>query len=429
MIEFSLDGRSGVSPYLQVVQQVRQALRLGLLREGDQLPTVKDVVARLAINPNTVLKAYRELERDGLVAARPGVGTFVTRTLDRRLAGRARAAAPGPARWLAKARLAGLDEESIEALFTSTFRAAQRGDSVTAVLRTEGLGKRYRRRWALSDCTLEIPAGHVTGLVGPNGAGKTTLLSLAVGLLAPDRPAPSRSAAAARPPTRPSWPRSASSPRTPRRTPGLSVADHLRLGAHLNPRWDDALARSRVERLGLDPAQRAGRLSGGQRAQLALTLGPGQAARAADPRRAGREPRPARPPRVPAGADGGRRRARAQRRCCPRTSCPTWSGSATTSSCSSTPQVRVAGDVEALLDTHHRLTGPRRDPATLPADQHVVSASHTDRQSTFVVRTDAPVLDPAWTVGRARPGGPRAGLHGRHAEPSRPAAGAGGRCR
>ena len=124
MIEFSLDGRSGVSPYLQVVQQVRQALRLGLLRKGDQLPTVKDVVARLAINPNTVLKAYRELERDGLVAARPGVGTFVTRTLaDSSLA------AHEPLRrdlqrWLAKARLAGLDEESIDALFTSTFRGA-----------------------------------------------------------------------------------------------------------------------------------------------------------------------------------------------------------------------------------------------------------------------------------------------------------------
>src|SRR6195952_3802672 len=81
MIEFSLDSRSGVSPYRQVVHQVRRALRLGLLVEGDQLPTVKDVVASLAINPNTVLKAYRELERDGLVAARPGVGTFVTRTL------------------------------------------------------------------------------------------------------------------------------------------------------------------------------------------------------------------------------------------------------------------------------------------------------------------------------------------------------------
>jgi GntR family transcriptional regulator len=125
VIEFSLDSRSGVSPYLQVVQQVRQALRLGLLTKGDQLPTVKDVVARLAINPNTVLKAYRELERDGLVAARPGVGTFVTRTL-----ADASLAAHEPLRrdlqrWLAKARLAGLDEESIDALFTSTFRGAQ----------------------------------------------------------------------------------------------------------------------------------------------------------------------------------------------------------------------------------------------------------------------------------------------------------------
>src|SRR3954465_12648830 len=117
VIEFSLDARSGVSPYLQVVQQVRHALRLGLLREGDQLPTVKEVVAELAINPNTVLKAYRELERDGLVAARPGVGTFVTRTLtDTTLS------AHGPLRqdlqrWLIKARRAGLDEESIEALW------------------------------------------------------------------------------------------------------------------------------------------------------------------------------------------------------------------------------------------------------------------------------------------------------------------------
>ena len=123
MIEFSLDSRSGVSPYLQVVHQVRRALRLGLLVKGDQLPTVKDVVASLAINPNTVLKAYRELERDGLVAARPGVGTFVPRTLaDSSLA------AHEPLRrdlnhWLASAREAGLDEESIEALFMSTFRA------------------------------------------------------------------------------------------------------------------------------------------------------------------------------------------------------------------------------------------------------------------------------------------------------------------
>jgi GntR family transcriptional regulator len=122
VIEFHLDTRSGVAPYLQLVQQVRQALRLGLLRTGDQLPTVKDVVAKVAINPNTVLKAYRELEYEGLVAARPGVGTFVTRTL-----GDDTLAAHGPLRrelerWLAKARAAGLDEESIEALFLATFR-------------------------------------------------------------------------------------------------------------------------------------------------------------------------------------------------------------------------------------------------------------------------------------------------------------------
>jgi DNA-binding transcriptional regulator YhcF (GntR family) len=128
MIEFHLDTRSGVSPYQQLVHQVRSALRLGLLHEGDQLPTVKDVVAALAINPNTVLKAYRELEREGLVSAKPGVGTFVTRTLaDDTL----KAHAPlrrDLQRWLAKARGAGLDEESIEALFISTFRSASQQD-------------------------------------------------------------------------------------------------------------------------------------------------------------------------------------------------------------------------------------------------------------------------------------------------------------
>lgn len=123
MIEFHLDARSGVAPYLQITQQVRQALRLGFLHEGDQLPTVKDVVARLAINPNTVSKAYRELEHDGLVAARPGVGTFVTRTLsDASLASHS-ALRTELQRWLGKARKAGLDDESISALFKDTFRA------------------------------------------------------------------------------------------------------------------------------------------------------------------------------------------------------------------------------------------------------------------------------------------------------------------
>jgi GntR family transcriptional regulator len=123
VIEFHLDARSGVAPYQQLIQQVRHALRLGLLREGDQLPTVKDVVGLLAINPNTVLKAYRELEYQGLAAARPGVGTFVTKTLSD-----ASLVAHGPLRqdlrrWLGRARQAGLDDESIEALFMNTFRA------------------------------------------------------------------------------------------------------------------------------------------------------------------------------------------------------------------------------------------------------------------------------------------------------------------
>jgi GntR family transcriptional regulator len=123
VIEFHLDGHSGVAPYMQLIQQVRHAMRLGLLTEGDRLPTVKDVVAKIAINPNTVLKAYRELEYEGLVAPRPGVGTFVTRTLtDKSLAahGALRDELRG---WLGRARAAGLDTESIEALFVTTFHS------------------------------------------------------------------------------------------------------------------------------------------------------------------------------------------------------------------------------------------------------------------------------------------------------------------
>ena len=123
MIEFHLDPRTGVAPYLQIVGQVRQALLLGLLSEGDKLPTVKEVVAKVVINPNTVSKAYRELEHQGLAAAKPGVGTFITRSL-----GQASLAEHGPLQeelraWLAKARAAGLTEPGIEAMLTSTFRA------------------------------------------------------------------------------------------------------------------------------------------------------------------------------------------------------------------------------------------------------------------------------------------------------------------
>ena len=135
MIEFHLDGRSGVAPYLQLIHQVRQALRLGLLHKGDQLPKVKDVAAGLAINPNTVLKAYRDLEREGLVQARAGQGTFVA------------SLPPGPppgthsrlgrslAHWVREARESGLDDESIESLLRVTLRAdsAATADSEEAI--------------------------------------------------------------------------------------------------------------------------------------------------------------------------------------------------------------------------------------------------------------------------------------------------------
>jgi ABC-2 type transport system ATP-binding protein len=141
------------------------------------------------------------------------------------------------------------------------------------LLAASGLGKRYRRRWALSDCTLEIPAGRVVGLVGPNGAGKTTLLHLAAGLIAPttgtvevlgERRSPAQLG------------RVGFVAQDTPVYPGLSVAGHLRMAGYLNPGWDGEQARRRIEQLGIDPRQRAGRLSGGQRAQLALTLAIGK---------------------------------------------------------------------------------------------------------------------------------------------------------
>jgi GntR family transcriptional regulator len=130
VIEFHLNSKSGVAPYLQLIRQVRQALRLGLLRAGDQLPTVKDVAGSLAINPNTVLKAYRLLEYEGVLAAKPGVGTFVTKTIcdatvaaHRRLNGELSA-------WIGRAQQAGLDLEDIEGLFQRAVQSATREEAV-----------------------------------------------------------------------------------------------------------------------------------------------------------------------------------------------------------------------------------------------------------------------------------------------------------
>jgi GntR family transcriptional regulator len=125
MIEFRLDSTSGVTTYWQLVQQVRQAIRVGRLKPGDQLPTVREVVARLAINPNTVLKAYRELERDDLVSSRPGQGTFVTRAAHSMPATAHAALRRSLERWVRSAQEAGLDTESIRAIVATTLQESE----------------------------------------------------------------------------------------------------------------------------------------------------------------------------------------------------------------------------------------------------------------------------------------------------------------
>ena len=267
---------------------------------------------------------------------------------------------------------------------------------MTAVIETGRLGKRYRRLWALSDCTLSVPAGHVVGLVGPNGAGKTTLLSLATGMLAPTTG--TIEVLGGRP---------ASGPAQLARVgylaqdapvyAGLSVAEHLALGAHLNSGWDAGLARGRIERLDLDLGQKAGTLSGGQRAQLALTLAVAKRPELLilDEPVASLDPLARREflqDLMEATAEQGLSVVMSSHlvgdleRVCDYLIVLVGS------------RVRVAGPVEDLLTCHHLLSGPRRDPGSLPDGMRVISASHTDVQSTLLVRTSGPVLDPAWTV-------------------------------
>ena len=267
---------------------------------------------------------------------------------------------------------------------------------MTAVIETEGLGKRYRKRWALTDCTLSIPAGHVVGLVGPNGAGKTTLLNLATGMLAPTTG--TIEVLGGRP---------AAGPEQLARVgylaqdapvyAGLSVADHLRLGAHLNPGWDAEMARRRIDQLDLVPGQKAGKLSGGQRAQLALTLALGkrpellildEPVASLDPlaRREFLQDLMETVAEQPVSVVLSSHLISDLERVCDYVIVLVDS------------RVRLAGPVDDLLATHHLLSGPRRDPATLPDGLEVISASHTDVQTTLLVRTGGPVFDPTWTV-------------------------------
>ncbi|GAA2892897.1 ABC transporter ATP-binding protein [Nonomuraea rubra] len=267
---------------------------------------------------------------------------------------------------------------------------------MTSVLEAQGLGKRYGRRWALRDCTIDIPQGHVVGLVGPNGAGKTTLLKLATGVLEPTTGG--IGVLGGRPAAGPA--QLARVGFVAQDTPvysALTVADHLRIGARLNPGWDATLARERIVRLGLDPAHRAGRLSGGQRAQLALTLG---LAKRPDLLILD-EPVASLDPLARRDFLQGLMEATAEHRFSVVLSSHLVSDLERTCDYLIVlvdSRVQVAGRTEELLAAHHRLTGPRRTDGTPPTAGRVVSARHTDRQSTFVVAGDAPAMDPAWTV-------------------------------
>lgn len=267
---------------------------------------------------------------------------------------------------------------------------------MSSILDARSLGKRYRGRWALQGCTMSIPAGRVTGLVGPNGAGKSTLLNLATGLLAPTTGSISVCGA---PPAK-DRAQLAKVGFVAQDTPlygTFSVADHLRLGARLNPRWDDASARRRLRQLGLDPKQRVERLSGGQRAQLALTL------------TLARRPDLLLLDEPVASLDPLARREFLQvlmQEVAERDVSVVLSSHVVSDlervcdylAILVDSHIRAVGDVETLLATHHRLTGPRRDIKTLQRGLHVVTASHTDRQTTLVVRTEESIFDPAWTV-------------------------------
>ncbi|MGW6982737.1 ABC transporter ATP-binding protein [Streptomyces sp. NPDC054932] len=267
---------------------------------------------------------------------------------------------------------------------------------MTAILEARGLGKRYGRKEALSDCTLSVPSGRVVGLVGPNGAGKSTLLQLACGLIGPT--SGTIEVLGGRP---------ASGPEQLARvgfvaqdTPtyaGLSIADHLKLGARLNPGWDAQLAQDRIRQLGLDPAQKAGKLSGGQRAQVALTLA------------VAKRPELLILDEPVAALDPLARREFLQ------SLMEVVAEHGTTVVLSShlvsdlervcdhlislvASRVQLAGDVDDLLATHFRLTTARRGADTLPQGMQVVQETRTERQSTFIVCSDKAVHDPSWVL-------------------------------
>ena len=266
---------------------------------------------------------------------------------------------------------------------------------MTLAIETAAVGRCYGRKWGLRNCTLSIPAGRVVGLVGANGAGKSTLMNLIVGLLRPTEGridvlggTPGRSAA--------QLARVGFLAQNIPLYDDLSVGDHLRFGKAMNPAWDAGLANGRIARAGLDRSQRVRGLSGGQRAQLALAVAIGKRPDllVLDEPVAALDPLARREflaDLMELAADGlsivlsSHLMGDVERICDHLVVL-------------SDGKLSVNGEVEGLLASHKILVGPRTDSDRLPSDQVLIRESHTDRQTTLLVRTSAPILDPRWIV-------------------------------
>jgi ABC-2 type transport system ATP-binding protein len=268
--------------------------------------------------------------------------------------------------------------------------------SGTPALETQGLARRFGGTWALRDCTLTIPRGRVTALVGPNGAGKTTLLHLAVGLTAPTRGSVSVLGLSPRRDARQLLPRIGFVAQDHPLYRGFTLTELLRFGAKLNPGWDEGIARERLERLGLALDRKAGTLSGGEQAQVALSLA------------LAKHPEFLLLDEPVASLDPLARRdflqslleAVAERELTVLLSSHILSDLERV--CDhlvvlSKAHVQLAGDIDRILDTHRLLIGPRSEHAVARVDA-IVRESHTERQSTLLVRANGHLYDARWTV-------------------------------
>ena len=262
-------------------------------------------------------------------------------------------------------------------------------------LACDRLGKRFGSRWALRDCSLEIPAGTVTALVGPNGAGKTTLLQLAVGLTRPSAGAVSVLGRSPRHDAATLLPRLGFVAQEHPLYKGFSIAEMLTFGRKLNPSWDDVFARERVEALGLPLDQKAGKLSGGQQAQVALTLA------------LAKRPELLLLDEPVASLDPLARREFMQSvmEAVAETGMTVVLSSHIVADLErvcdhlvilSTAEVELAGGIESIVASHRVSTGPRADAPAVARVHEVIRASHTPRQTTLLVRANGHVYDSCW---------------------------------